>query len=82
MDGLFLHAPVAGVLIRKVAVAKFTRTLSTMLDMVVDQLGIHVVKDLRSRGMHWDAHDVEKADIDTARELRDGIYMVAPWQPD
>jgi type IV pilus assembly protein PilC len=31
MDGLFLRAPVFGPLIRKVAVAKFTRTLGTML---------------------------------------------------
>ncbi len=31
MDAFFLRAPIVGMLIRKVAVAKFTRTLSTML---------------------------------------------------
>ena len=31
IDTFFLHAPIAGELIRKTAVAKFTRTLSTML---------------------------------------------------
>jgi type IV pilus assembly protein PilC len=31
MDNLFLKLPVVGILIRKVAVAKFTRTMSTML---------------------------------------------------
>ncbi len=31
IDNFFLHAPIAGELIRKTAVAKFTRTLSTML---------------------------------------------------
>ncbi len=38
MDGLFLRAPILGPLIRKVAVAKFTRTLGTMLSSGVPLL--------------------------------------------
>jgi type IV pilus assembly protein PilC len=38
MDGIFLRAPVFGPLIRKVAVAKFTRTLGTMLSSGVPLL--------------------------------------------
>lgn len=38
MDGMFLRAPVFGPLIRKVAVAKFTRTLGTMLSSGVPLL--------------------------------------------
>jgi len=43
MDALFLRLPVMGVLIRKVAVAKFTRTLGTMISSgvpILDGLGI------------------------------------------
>lgn len=38
MDGLFLKGPIVGPLIRKVAVAKFTRTLGTMLSSGVPLL--------------------------------------------
>jgi type IV pilus assembly protein PilC len=38
MDGIFLRAPVFGPLIRKVSVAKFTRTLGTMLSSGVPLL--------------------------------------------
>jgi type IV pilus assembly protein PilC len=38
MDGIFLRSPVFGPLIRKVAVAKFTRTLGTMLSSGVPLL--------------------------------------------
>jgi type IV pilus assembly protein PilC len=38
MDGIFLRAPVFGPLIKKVAVAKFTRTLGTMLSSGVPLL--------------------------------------------
>jgi type IV pilus assembly protein PilC len=38
MDGIFLKAPIFGSLIRKVAVAKFTRTLGTMLSSGVPLL--------------------------------------------
>ncbi|MDF1536019.1 MAG: type II secretion system F family protein [bacterium] len=38
MDGVFLRAPIVGPLIRKVAVAKFTRTLGTMLSSGVPLL--------------------------------------------
>ena len=38
MDGIFLRAPIIGPLIRKVAVAKFTRTLGTMLSSGVPLL--------------------------------------------
>ncbi len=44
MDAFFLRAPIVGPLIRKVAVAKFTRTLSTMLQSGVPILeALHVV---------------------------------------
>lgn len=42
IDGALLRAPVFGVLIRKVAVAKFTRTLSTML-----QSGVPILEALQ-----------------------------------
>ena len=38
MDGVFLKGPIVGPLIRKVAVAKFTRTLGTMLSSGVPLL--------------------------------------------
>ncbi|MDT8440285.1 MAG: type II secretion system F family protein [Desulfuromonadales bacterium] len=44
MDALFLKLPVMGVLIRKVAVAKFTRTLGTMISSGVPILdGLEIV---------------------------------------
>jgi len=44
IDQALLHMPVVGILIRKVAVAKFTRTLSTMLQSGVPILeALHVV---------------------------------------
>ncbi len=42
MDAFFLRAPIVGPLIRKVAVAKFTRTLSTML-----QSGVPILEALQ-----------------------------------
>ena len=55
MDRMFLHLPIVGPLIRKVAVAKFTRTLGTMissgvpimdgLDIVARTAGNKIVED-------------------------------------
>lgn len=42
IDKALLHAPVVGILLRKVAVAKFTRTLSTML-----QSGVPILEALQ-----------------------------------
>ena len=44
MDALFLRLPVVGILIRKVAVAKFSRTLGTMISSGVPILdGLDIV---------------------------------------
>jgi type IV pilus assembly protein PilC len=75
MDGLFLHAPVAGVLIRKVAVAKFTRTLSTML-----QSGVPILDALQVVAKTAGNKVIEQAVFHVADSIAEGRPIAEPLE--
>jgi len=73
-DNLFLKLPVIGILIRKVAVAKFTRTTSTMLSSgvsILEALDI-VAKTAGNKIIEFAIHDV-KAGIAEGRSMADPL---------
>ncbi|MCJ7618343.1 MAG: type II secretion system F family protein, partial [Desulfobacterales bacterium] len=73
LDDLLLKLPVIGMLIRKVAVAKFTRTLSTMLTSgvaILDALDI-VAKTAGNK-------TIEKAVYDVRSDIEEGRTMAEP----
>jgi len=74
MDGMFLKLPVIGILIRKVAVAKFTRTTSTMLSSGVSILEVLdiVAKTSGNKIIEFAIHDV-KAGISEGRSMADPL---------
>ncbi|CCK80168.1 type II secretion system F family protein [Desulfobacula toluolica] len=74
MDDLFLRLPVIGVLIRKVAVAKFTRTTSTMLSSGVSILEVLeiVAKTSGNKIVEFAIQDV-KAGIAEGRSMADPL---------
>jgi type IV pilus assembly protein PilC len=75
MDAMFLKAPVVGDLIRKVAVAKFTRTLGTMLQSGVPILdSLHVVA--RTAGNKV----IERAVFRVADAVAEGRAIVEPLE--
>lgn len=74
MDDLFLRLPVIGVLIRKVAVAKFTRTTSTMISSgvsILEALDI-VAKTSGNKIVEFAIQDV-KAGIAEGRSMADPL---------
>ncbi len=74
LDNLFLKLPVIGILIRKVAVAKFTRTTSTMLSSgvsILEALDI-VAKTAGNKIIEFAIHDV-KAGIAEGRSMADPL---------
>lgn len=74
MDDLFLRLPVIGILIRKVAVAKFTRTTSTMLSSgvsILEALDI-VAKTAGNKIVEFAVYDV-KAGISEGRSMADPL---------
>ncbi|MGC9964211.1 MAG: type II secretion system F family protein [Syntrophobacteraceae bacterium] len=72
-DRLFLRMPVAGVLIRKIAVARFTRTLGTMLSSGVPILdGLEVVAATAGNTV------VEKAIRDARMSISEGRPVAEP----
>lgn len=74
MDDLFLRLPVIGILIRKVAVAKFSRTSSTMLSSgvsILDTLDI-VAKTSGNRIIENAIYDV-KTGISEGRSMADPL---------
>lgn len=74
MDDLFLRLPVVGILIRKVAVAKFTRTTSTMISSgvsILEALDI-VAKTSGNRIIEFAIQDV-KTGIAEGRSMADPL---------
>ncbi|MCK5098460.1 MAG: type II secretion system F family protein [Desulfobacteraceae bacterium] len=74
MDDFFLKLPIFGILIRKVAVAKFTRTASTMLSSgvsILDTLDI-VARTSGNKSVEFAILDV-KAGISEGRSMSDPL---------
>ncbi len=73
MDAMFLKLPVMGILIRKVAVAKFTRTLGTMISSGVPILdGLDIVAKTSGNKI------VENAIYKVARSISEGKTIAEP----
>jgi len=75
IDGLLLHAPIAGVLIRKVAVAKFTRTLSTMLES-----GVPILDALQVVAKTAGNKVIEQAVFHVADSIAEGRPIAEPLE--
>jgi type IV pilus assembly protein PilC len=73
IDQFFLQLPVVGVLIRKVAVAKFTRTLSTML-----QSGVPILEALQVVAKTAGNKVIERAVFRVADAIAEGRPMAEP----
>ena len=75
MDALFLKLPVMGILIRKVAVAKFTRTLGTMISSGVPILdGLDIVAKTSGNKI------VENAIYKVAQSISEGKTIAEPLE--
>jgi type IV pilus assembly protein PilC len=75
MDALFLKLPVVGILIRKVAVAKFTRTLGTMVSSGVPILdGLDIVAKTSGNKI------VENAIYKVAQSISEGKTIAEPLE--
>ncbi|RWX44908.1 Type II secretion system (T2SS), protein F [Candidatus Electrothrix aarhusensis] len=72
---MLLHAPVAGVLIRKVAVAKFTRTLSTMLES-----GVPILDALQVVAKTAGNKVIEQAVFHVADSIAEGRPIAEPLE--
>ncbi len=75
MDALFLRAPVAGSLIRKVAVSKFTRTLSTML-----QSGVPILDALQVVAKTSGNKIIERSVFRVADSIAEGRPIAEPLE--
>ncbi len=73
IDGALLKAPVFGILIRKVAVAKFTRTLSTML-----QSGVPILEALQVVGRTAGNKVIEIAVFRVSDAIAEGRPIAEP----
>lgn len=73
LDALALKLPVFGMLIRKVAVAKFTRTMSTMLTS-----GVAILDALTIVAKTAGNKTIEKAIYDVRSGIEEGRTMAAP----
>ena len=75
IDGLILRSPVFGPLMRKVAVAKFSRTLSTMLTAGVPILeGLSIVSKVAGNVI------IENALLKTRQSISEGKSIAEPLQ--
>jgi len=75
MDALFLKLPVMGILIRKVAVAKFTRTLGTMISSGVPILdGLDIVAKTAGNKI------VENAIYKVSQSISEGKTIAEPLE--
>lgn len=75
MDAMFLKAPIAGPLIRKVAVAKFTRTLGTMVSSGVPIMdGLEIVAKTAGNKI------VEEGIYSVRQAISEGQTMAEPLQ--
>lgn len=82
MDALFLRLPVIGTLIRKVAIAKFTRTTSTMLSSgvsILEALDI-VSRTAGNRIVEFAIQDV-KTGIEEGRSMADPLLESGVFPP-
>jgi type IV pilus assembly protein PilC len=75
MDAMFLKAPVAGPLIKKVAVSKFTRTLSTML-----QSGVPILDALQVVAKTAGNKVIENAVFRVAESIAEGRPIAEPLE--
>jgi type IV pilus assembly protein PilC len=75
MDGIFLRAPVIGTLVRKVTVAKFTRTLGTMLSS-----GVPLLDALDICAKTAGNLVVEEAVISTKEAISEGKTIAEPLE--
>jgi type IV pilus assembly protein PilC len=75
IDALLLRAPVVGPLIRKVAVAKFTRTLSTML-----QSGVPILEALQVVARTSGNKVIEGAVFRVAESISEGRPIAEPLE--
>ncbi len=73
MDDLFLKLPVFGLLIRKVAVAKFTRTMGTMMSS-----GVSILEALEIVARTAGNKTVEFAVLDVRSAISEGRSMADP----
>lgn len=73
MDRLSLKLPVVGILIRKVAVAKFTRTLGTLLEG-----GVPLIESLDICARIAGNKIVENAIVNTIEAIKEGQTIAAP----
>ncbi len=74
-DRFFLMLPVVGVLIRKVAVSKFTRTLSTML-----QSGVPILEGLQVVAKTSGNKIIERAVLHTGNAIAEGRPIAEPLE--
>ncbi len=75
IDKGLLHAPVVGILLRKVAVAKFTRTLSTML-----QSGVPILEALQVVAKTAGNKVIEKAVFRVGDSIAEGRPIAEPLE--
>ncbi len=75
IDQALLHMPVVGILIRKVAVAKFTRTLSTML-----QSGVPILEALQVVAKTAGNKVIERAVFRVADSIAEGRPIAEPLE--
>jgi len=75
MDSILLKSPVIGILLRKVAVAKFTRTLSTMLDS-----GVPILDALQVVARTSGNKVVERAVYHVADSIAEGRPIAEPLE--
>jgi len=73
IDGLFLRVPVFGTLLRKVAVARFTRTLGTLVSS-----GVPILEGLRITARTAGNKVVEKAVLTTRDSVMAGRTLADP----
>jgi len=75
IDAFLLHAPVAGDLIRKTAVAKFTRTLSTML-----QSGVPILDALQVVAKTSGNKVIERSVLRVSEAIAEGRPIAEPLE--
>ena len=75
IDSLLLKAPVIGTLVRRVAVSKFTRTLSTML-----QSGVPILEALQVVGKTSGNKVIERAVFHVADSIAEGRPIAEPLE--
>ena len=73
LDGLALKLPIFGVILRKVAVSKFTRTLSTLT-----KSGVNILEALEITAHTSGNKLVEKVVLDTRTSIKEGESIAVP----